>query len=117
MGGGPGGDLYLVVEVEDDARFERRGHDLYADVPVPLTTAVLGGEVQVPAISGDVALKIPPGTQNGRRFRLRGKGMPELKDPNRHGDLFCAINVRLPTDLSDEERQLFERLRQIRGDS
>ncbi len=117
MGGGGSGDLYLVVEVEPDPRFERRGPDLYTDVDIPLTTAVLGGEATVHAIDGNVELTIPPETQNGRRFRLRGKGMPQLKNPKQHGDLYARAEVRLPTDLTDEERHLFEELRRLRGES
>lgn len=113
--GGKPGDLYLEIEVAPDNRFERRGNDLLTTVDVPLTTAVLGGEVRVPTLSGDVQLKIPPGTQNGRRFRLRGKGMPKLSTPDQHGDLLATVNVKLPTQLSDEQRTLFERLRQLEG--
>ena len=76
-GGGPSGDLYLVVNVLPHAAFERRGDNLHTDIPVALTGAVLGTEVEVPTLSGKVALKIPPETQNGKSFRLRGKGMPQ----------------------------------------
>ena len=113
-GGGQAGDLYLVVQVERDPRFERREHDLYVEVEIPLATAVLGGEVRVPAPAGDVTLTIPPETQNGRRFRLRGKGMPQLKDPRQHGDLYAIADVRLPTGLTADERALFEQLRALR---
>jgi len=113
-GGGAAGDLYLVVEVQADPRFERRGNDIYTDVEIPLVTAVLGGEIQVPTITGEVALKVPPETQNGRCFRLRGKGMPQLKKPAEHGDQFVTVTVRVPTDLTDEERALFEELQRLR---
>lgn len=112
--GGPPGDILLVVEVEPDPRFERDGDDLHTTVAVPLTTAVLGGEARVPTLAGDITLTIPPGTQNGRRFRLRGKGMPRLKDPAQHGDLFAQVDVRLPADLGPEEIALFEQLRVLR---
>lgn len=115
-GGSPAGDLYLLVEVADDPRFERRGNDLHTEVEVPLVVAVLGGEVRVPTLDGDVALKVPPETQNGRRFRLAGKGMPKLKSPEEHGDLYAELFVRLPTGLTDEERKLFEQLRDARED-
>ncbi|GAB4428307.1 MAG: DnaJ C-terminal domain-containing protein [Anaerolineae bacterium] len=111
--GGQSGDLYLKVKVADDPRFERDGNDLYVDVPVNLTTAVLGGEALVPTLTGDVKLKIPAGAQNGQKIRLRGKGMPLLKKPDTHGDLFARINVRLPKKLSAEQRQLFEQLREL----
>ncbi|MGD8398494.1 MAG: J domain-containing protein, partial [Anaerolineae bacterium] len=77
--GGPAGDLYLVVDVMQDPRFDRRGDDLYTTVTADLYTMLLGGEVRVPTMTGQVALTIPPGTQNGRTFRLQGKGMPELR--------------------------------------
>lgn len=112
--GGLPGDILLVVTVEPDPRFERDGDDLHATVAVPLTTAVLGGEVRVETLAGDIALTIPPGTQNGRRFRLRGKGMPNLKDPEQRGDLYAQVDVRLPAELGAEERALFERLRELR---
>jgi curved DNA-binding protein len=109
------GDLYLVVEVLPDPRFSRRGSELEATVPVPLVTAVLGGEVSVTTLAGEVTLKVPPETQNGRRFRLRGKGMPKLKTPSEHGDLYVTVQVRVPTGLTDKERSLFEELRRLRS--
>ena len=114
-GGGAPGDLYLVVEVAEDPRFERKGDDLLARLPLPLTTAVLGGEALVGTLDGPVTLNVPAGTQNGRRFRLSGKGMPKLKDPKQRGDLLVTVDLRLPEDLSEEERGLFERLRELRG--
>ena len=114
LGGGPAGDLYLVVEVAPHARFERDGDDLTVNLDVDLYTAVLGGEVQVPTLERPVVLTIPAGTQNGKRFRLRGLGMPNLKNPSRRGDLYAEINVVLPETLSREERRLFEQLRDLR---
>jgi DnaJ-class molecular chaperone len=113
--GGASGDLYLVVSVKPHRRFERRGDDLYAEVAVPLTVAVLGGEVQVPTLKGKLALKIPPETQNGRAFRLAGQGMPHLGDSS-HGDLLAKVSVVLPTKLSEEEKKLFKQLSQLRPD-
>ena len=113
--GGGAGHLYLLVEVLPDARFERRGNDLYTVVDVPVLTAVLGGELRVPTLEGDIQLKVPPETQNGRRFRLSGKGMPKVKDGKGRGDLYVTLNVVLPIGLSPEERQLFEQLRELRG--
>ena len=117
--GGPGragggkGDLYLVVKVLPHNLFERKGDDLYTEVSVPLATAVLGGEVRLPTLNGSVALKIPSETQNGKVFRLAGKGMPKLGNGN-FGDMFAKVKVVLPTNLTDEERKLFERLRSLR---
>jgi len=113
---GASGDLYLVVSVKPHRRFERRGDDLYEELTIPLTVAVLGGEVQVPTLKGKLALKIPPETQNGRAFRLAGQGMPHLRDSS-HGDLVAKVSVILPTKLSEEEEKLFERLSQLRSNS
>jgi curved DNA-binding protein len=108
--GGAEGDLYLRVKVAPDSQFERRGEDLYVTVPVDLYTAVLGGQAQVPTLSGPVALTIPAGTQNGCVFRLRDKGMPLVRQPEKHGDLYAKVEVQLPTDLSPRQRELFEEL-------
>jgi curved DNA-binding protein len=111
--GANGGDLYLKVTVRPHSTFERRGDDLYVGVPVPLVTAVLGGEVQVPTLKGKVALKIPAETQNGRTFRLAGQGMPHLGNKSR-GDLLAKVRVVLPTKLSAKERELFKQLGELR---
>jgi DnaJ-class molecular chaperone len=107
---GQRGDLYLVVSVRPDNRFERKNDDLYVDVETPLTIPVLGGEVEVQGIDKKVALRIPAGTQNGQTFRLGGLGMPRLGAPNTRGDLYARIKVRLPKSLADEDRKLFETL-------
>ena len=111
--GGKSGDLYLLTSVKPHRLFERKGDDLYVEVAVPLTVAVLGGEVQVPTPKGKLALKIPPGTQNGRAFRLSGQGMPHLGNASR-GDLLAKVKVTLPTKLTAEEKKLFEQLSQLR---
>lgn len=113
VGGGEPGDLYLKVEVLPHPTFERRGDDLYVKVPVDLYTAVLGGEIPVPTMTGQVMLKIPPGTQNGKIFRLRGLGMPKLRNPDQRGDLYAEVVVKVPTSLTPEERRLFEQLRDL----
>lgn len=112
-GNGPAGDLYLVVTVLPHARFERKGDDLYEEVTVPYLDAILGGEVEIPTIDGRVALRIPELTQNGRQFRLGGKGMPALGG-SRRGDLFARVRIHLPEALSPEEREHFESLRALR---
>lgn len=108
---GRGGDLYLVVEVAPDPRFSRRGDDLHTEFELDLSTAVLGGEVRVPTLSGEVKLRIPAGTQPGQTFRLKGKGMPKLKRPNQFGDLLAKAKVRIPKALTPEQRKLYEQLR------
>lgn len=116
MGGGPTGDLYLVIDVLPHAQFERDGDDIQVNVPVDLYTAVLGGEAPVPTLKGTrVMLRIPPGSQPGQRIRLRGQGMPSLRDAGQRGDLYAKLQVELPRSLSDRERQLFEELKQQRG--
>ncbi|MCH7482463.1 MAG: DnaJ domain-containing protein [Chloroflexi bacterium] len=113
--GGAPLDLYLSITVAPHARFERKGNDLLLQVSVPLVDAVLGGEVEVSTITGvKVALKLPPETQNGRVFRLRGKGMPKGRGGG-HGDLLATVKVVLPVDLSDEHRELFKQLRKVQG--
>ncbi len=112
-GGGPNGDLYLVVTVMPHARFERTGDNVTVEAPVPFTAAVLGGEVQLQTLDGRVALRIPELTQNGRQIRLAGKGMPVLGDPTRRGDLFVRVKVQLPESLTADQRALFEQLRAL----
>ncbi len=112
-GGGKSGDLYLVVSVKPHQVFERKGDNLHVEVAVPLTVAVLGGEVKVSTLKGKLELKVPPGTQNGRTFRLAGQGMPHLGNSS-YGDLLARVKVVLPTKLSSQERELFEQLRKLR---
>lgn len=108
------GDLYLRVKVLNHSRFQRKGADLYTETWVALEDLMLGGEAQIAGIAERVALTLPPETQNGRRFRLAGKGMPRLRDPGSRGDLYVTVKARLPKKLSDRERELFEELRSLR---
>jgi DnaJ-class molecular chaperone len=111
--GGPRGDLYLRVRVLPHAVFERKDDDLVVSVTVPVTTAVLGGEVQVPTLDGPLGIKIPPGSRPGRVFRLRNHGLPSLKGGAR-GDVLATLNVDLPgAELTPRERELFEELRTL----
>lgn len=111
---GSRGDLYLLVKVLPHQVFKRKGDDLYLEVSVPLFTAVLGGEVEVPTLRGKVVLKVPPETQNGVVFRLAGQGMPHLGNST-YGDLFAKVRVVLPTGLSLQEKQLFQQLKSLRS--
>ena len=114
-GAGPNrSDIHLVVEVDKDARFERKGNDIYTDVSVDLYTAILGGQAKVVTLKGDVLLSIPPETQSGKTFRLAGQGMPLLKKPNQFGNLYAKVKIAVPTDISEEEKKLFEELRALR---
>jgi DnaJ-class molecular chaperone len=115
MGGGPRGDLVLIISVKADPQYERKGDDLYADIDVELVKAMLGGEVPVPTPDGrKLILTIPPETQNGKLFRLAGKGMPRLRGEG-SGNLYARVKVVLPMHLTTEERGLFEKLAQSRG--
>ena len=110
-GGATSGDLYLRVRLAPHPLFERKGRDLYVKVPLPVPTAVLGGEVEVPTISGKaVRLKIPALTQNGQVFRLKGYGMPAVGKPDEKGDAYARAEIQLPTHLSPEEREHYEAL-------
>lgn len=113
--GGARGDLYLNVTVSPHAVFEREGDDLRCNVNVDLYTAVLGGQLRVPTLNGDVSLKIPPGTQSGQTFRLRGKGMPNSHNPSQRGSLLATVDVQIPQNLSSHERDLFEQLAHNKG--
>ncbi len=112
--GGVTGDLYLIVNVQPDPRFEREDDDLKTEALIDLYTLILGGEATMPTLSGNISLKIPPETQPGRTFRLRGQGMPVLRDAQRHGDLLVRVQARLPQHLTAEEKRLFEKLAQLR---
>jgi DnaJ-class molecular chaperone len=110
------GDLLLAVQVRRHESFDRDGQTLLVSVPVSVVTAVLGGKVKVPTLTGPVNLTIPAGTQGGQTFRLRGKGMPRLRNQNQYGDLLATINIAVPQELSDEERALYEQLAALRQD-
>lgn len=109
------GDLYLRIEVLPDPAISRKGDDLHMETTIDLYTAVLGGEIPVNTLEGPVVLTVPPGSQPGQTIRLKGRGMPRLRKPADHGDLYVRLKVNLPQDLSDEERQLFSQLAALRG--
>ncbi len=113
-GNNRGQQIYLHVTVKDHRRFRRSGADLMAEVEVPLSDAVLGGEAAVQTMTGSVMLAIPPETPNGQTFRLSGQGMPYLKDGKRRGDLLVTASVVLPKGLTEEERDLFRQVRELR---
>jgi len=111
--GGPSGDLYLRVKLRPHPVFERDGNDLRTKIAVPVTTAVLGGEANVPTISGSVRLKIPETTQSGQVFRLKGHGMPLVGRGDERGDLYATIDIQLPRALSREQREHYEALQKL----
>ena len=114
VSGGPNGDLYLIVKLLDDSTYKRKGDDLYVDLPVSLYDLVLGGEVKVPTMGGQVAMTIPEGTQNNRLLRLSGKGMPKVKASGQ-GDQYVRLIGQLPAQLSDKEKKLFKELAALRN--
>ncbi len=113
-GGAASGDLYLRVRLAPHGLFERKGRDLYVKVPLPVTTAVLGGQVEVPTISGKaVRLKIPALTQNGQVFRLKGYGMPAVGKSEEKGDAYARVEIQLPSQLTPEERTHYEAIAKL----
>jgi molecular chaperone DnaJ len=107
MNGGPPGDLYIFLSVKQHQFFQRDAHDLYCRVPIGFATAALGGEIEVPTLSGDRArITIPEGTQTGQQFKLRGRGMPVLRSGGHHGDLFVEVRVETPVKLSKKQKEL-----------
>ena len=113
-GSRPRGDLYLIVHLGADGRFERKGDDLYLDLPVSIYDLILGGAVRVPTMNGDVTMTIPAGTQNNKMLRLSGKGMPKLKGGG-SGDEYVRLIGQLPTELNDKEQKLFRELAGLRN--
>jgi molecular chaperone DnaJ len=114
--GGPRGDLYVTISVEDDPVFERRGTDVFAVLDVPMTQAALGAEVEVSTLDGPERIDVEPGTASGTTLRLRGKGIPNLGRRGR-GDLFLTIQVTTPAPGSKQERRLLEELAELRGEA
>ncbi|HEY2433447.1 MAG TPA: J domain-containing protein [Vicinamibacterales bacterium] len=116
-GGAASGDLFLRVQIKPHPVFERRGDDLHLKVSIPLTIAVLGGESQVPTITGSVRLKVPETTQSGQVFRLKGHGMPLVGKTDVKGDLYATADVQLPRSLSKDQRALWEQIRRTESHS
>ncbi|MCX5679350.1 MAG: molecular chaperone DnaJ, partial [Candidatus Omnitrophica bacterium] len=114
--GGPRGDLYLAIYVANHPIFERHESDLFCEVPISYAVAALGGEVEVPTLSGKIMMKIPSGTQSGKIFRLRGKGVAHLHDRG-IGDELIKVQVEVPTDLSAEQKRLLKEFSNVSGDS
>ena len=112
--GGPNGDLYITFQIRDDSHFKRAGNDLYATAEIDLYTAVLGGETTVETFDGKVKLKLTPGTQNGTKVRLKGKGFPVYKQEGQFGDLYITYQVKIPVQLSEREKQLFTELSKLK---
>lgn len=113
--GGPNGDLYITFVIANDSDFKREGNNLYADVDLDLYTAILGGEVLVNTFDGKVKIKVPAETQPGTKVKLKGKGFPVYKKDNQFGDLYITYTIKIPTNLSEKEKELFQELAKIRN--
>jgi molecular chaperone DnaJ len=114
--GGPPGDLYVVLDVQDHPLFTRDGYDIYYELPLNVAQAALGDELTVPTLDGDTELRVPPGTQHGRTFRFRAKGVPHLRSTSR-GDMYVVARVEIPTKLTKRQRELFKDLsRELSGE-
>jgi molecular chaperone DnaJ len=107
--GGPAGDLYVVIHVQEHPFFQREGNDLYCEIALNYTTLVLGGEIRVPTLEGDEPFEVPEGTPAGRTFRIRGKGMPDVTGRGK-GDLLVTVKVAIPKKVSKEQRKLLQDL-------
>lgn len=108
VNGGPNGDLYITFHIAPDPRFARQGDDLYTKVEIDLFTALLGGEAIIETLNGKIKVKIKSGTQNGTKIRLKEKGFPIYKKEGQFGDFYAEVMVKIPTDLNDEQKKLFE---------
>ena len=112
--GGPAGDLYITFLIKNDTKFKREGSNLHATADVDLYTALLGGDVLIDTFDGQVKLKVAPETQSGTKVKLKGKGFPVYKKENEFGDLFVTYHVKLPTTLSEKEKELLTELQTLR---
>jgi molecular chaperone DnaJ len=116
LAGGQPGDLYIVLSVKEHELFERQGEDLFCEIPIKFTLAALGGTIEVPTLSGKASLKIPPATQSGTTFRLRGNGMPSLRG-GAQGDQLVRVQVEVPTSLTGEQKKILEEFARVSGDA
>ena len=112
--GGPNGDLYVHVRVKKHEDFQREGDDIYLEIPISITQAVLGDSIEVPTVYGNVTLKIPAGTQSHTKFRLRGKGAKNVRSKI-NGDQYVTVKIEIPTSLNSEEKSIFEQLKKTEG--
>ena len=115
INGGPNGDLYIRFTIVNNTKFKREGSNLYTSVDLDLYTALLGGEILVDTLDSTVKLKVAPETQSGTKVKLKGKGFPVYKAENQFGDLYISYNVKLPTRLTEKEKELFNELKKIRS--
>jgi curved DNA-binding protein len=114
VNGGPAGDLYITLVIDDDAQFKRSGNDLHITAQIDLYTAVLGGETTVDTLAGKIKLKVPAGTQNDTKVRIKGKGFPVYKKEGEFGDMYVTYKVSIPTNLNEKEKELFTELSKLK---
>lgn len=115
VNGGPNGDLYITFSISNNSDFKRDGDNLYSNVDLDLYTAVLGGEISIKTFDGKVKIKVPAETQTGTKVKLKGKGFPLYKKDNQFGDLYVTYNLKIPTKLSEKEKELFAELSKLRN--
>jgi molecular chaperone DnaJ len=111
--GGEPGDLYIITNVSNHRYFTRKGDNIYVTVPITIPEAILGAKIEVPTIEGKAQLRIPPGTQSGQRFRLRGRGVPSLRNPNLRGDQYVEVQIKLPKVISEETKELLRQFEKL----
>jgi len=111
--GGPAGDLYIFLKVKTDKRFRREGPEIYSEIAVPYTDAILGASVKVAVVDGEVEIKVPPGTQPGQVLRIKGKGAPRLGNATQRGDHYVTVKVEIPKDLTEKQRALVQELKSL----
>ena len=114
MNGAENGDLYITLRIQPDHRYTRKDNDLIVEAPVSVYKAALGGEQIVDTLSGKVKIKIQPETENGKMLRLKGKGFPVYNQPGQHGDLYIKTVLQLPEKLTEQEKELFKQLAELR---
>ncbi len=112
INGGPPGDLYVIIRVKEHEFFKRDGDDIFLEIPITFSQAALGDEIEVPTVHGKVAFKIPAGTQTGKTFRLRNKGVPNVRGYGQ-GDQYVKVRVVTPTNLTEEQKELFRKLHEL----
>jgi len=111
---GPAGDLYIFLRVKEDPAFRREGPEIYSEETITYIDAILGNSIKTPVVDGEVTIKVPPGTQPGQVMRLKGNGAPRLGNPNSRGDHYVTMKVEIPKDLSKEEDELIQKLKEVR---
>ena len=111
---GPAGDLYITFNIRNNTSFGRENANLYKSQEIPLTTAVLGGEITIETLSGKVKLKVKQGTANGTKVKLKGKGLPKYKKDGQFGDFFVTYTTKIPSNLSERQKELFEQLQETK---